>query len=232
VAAKRNAPAAARKAIVEPVPSQPGPAFFLSYARAAQRGTRVSRTAAANQSIRKLFDDLSERLLQMVPLEPGHDLGFMDSHIETGTEWTPELLKTLSTCRVFVALLSEPYLHRSEWCPMEWHLFSRRRVTQVRPGAQFASGMIPVTWTPMRLPTPPLVRKVQRFQPTDLPAEILEMYDKHGLFGMSQIDAEAYKAVTWVLASEIHATLSTVVVAHASPRARVGLRRSFAGGAK
>ena len=89
--------------------STTGPAFFLSYARAGGRSGLTNRSAEVNQPVNKLFLDLLARLPHMVPVPPGQDLGFMDYNMEPGVRWEPELLRNLSSCRVFVALISEPY---------------------------------------------------------------------------------------------------------------------------
>jgi hypothetical protein len=201
-------------------PPPGGPVFFLSY----------SRTTRLNTEVGQLFEDLTDRVQQIVPLRPGEQAGFMDVHMEAGEEWNDELLRNLATCQVFVALLSGPYLRNSIWCPMEWDLFFGRQVTP-RAGGQnrpHAKAIIPVWWTPFGEPLPPMVGQVQCFALSSLATRRQKaLYDSEGMLGMLDMDPPAYKAAVWTLARQIYKMRQDFDVAPDPAPKTDGLRRSF-----
>ena len=196
------------------------PAFFLSYARAP--------ISDANEFVKEFFDDLCRDVSQLIAVKPGDPTGFMDRSLEAGTQWEAELLKMVGTCKVFVALLSEPYLYRSKWCAMEWDLFSQRKVTR-RPnagGSSFSHAILPVVWAPLARPTPFRVNQVQRFVP-DLPERYVALYQSEGILGAKKMDTDAYKAMVWKLGREIQKTVASYHVSSIMMQKSDGLRRTF-----
>lgn len=175
------------------------PLFFLSYAHA-------RRPDEPNQWVVQFFDDLSENVAELAGRPAGSDPGFIDRSMAGGTRWPGELLKAVGTCKVFVALLSDPYV-ASSWCGMEWYAFSQRRVSR-RAGADsvYETGIIPVLWTPVPLDRlPPAVGEVQRFTPRGLPdPTIPARYAAEGIYGLMRMGQEMhYQAVVWRLAQSI-----------------------------
>ena len=175
------------------------PLFFLSYAHAMHRDE-------PNQRVVKFFEDLSEDVAELVARPAGSDPGFIDRSMAGGARWSSELLQAIGTCKVFVALLSDPYV-TSSWCGMEWYAFSRREVTRnsgARSGHE--TGIIPVLWTPVpdhRLPR--VVDAVQRFSPRGLPdVNIPVRYATEGVYGLMRMGHETiYQGVVWRLAQSI-----------------------------
>jgi hypothetical protein len=205
-----------------------GPPFLLSYARAKGPVRPPEFVADANESVERLFMDLSNRVAQLIPLPAGRDPGFMDRSLEAGERWSDELLQNLSTCRVFVALLSDPYLHRSRWCAMEWDLFARRQVRRVRDtGRDYGTPILPILWTPMEQPVPGVVAAVQRFVPSGVPPEYRHIYVSEGVLGMSHVHNDAYKAIVWKIARQIQIILSSFQVEPIVQPTTAGLRQSF-----
>lgn len=67
-----------------------------------------------------------------------------------GERWSGDLRWAVGNCSVFVALLSDRYLHGSTWCAMEWDLFSRREMrARSGPRAEAESAILPILWTPV-----------------------------------------------------------------------------------
>jgi TIR domain len=236
-------PSPQRKA-PEPAAPQPqpgrglisGPAFFLSYARAKASSPReAGGLGDPNRGVKQLYADLNERVRQMLPLRAGEEAGWMDGRLEAGDLWSGELLRNLGKARAFVALLSPPYLQRSEWCAMEWDYFGRR---DVRPQNGAARGspptaIIPVLWTPLDGTLPSMVAKVQRFMPSPVVTpEHIQLYESEGVLGMSDVNPVAYRAVVWALARQIQETCAALEVAPTVSTSTARLRRSFADGGR
>jgi hypothetical protein len=217
----------------EPVVVDPPvqPAFFLSYARATPPSARAAGDLDdPNAGVKELYADLNRRVRHLLPLRAGEEAGFMDDRMETGQLWNEELLRNVGTARVFVALLSPPYLERSEWCPMEWDLFTRRKVSP-RPGKPpraNATAVIPILWTPIKDEIPPIVDQVQRFIPTPvLTSQHIQLYKSEGVLGMSDVDRAAYRAIVWAIAREIQEIDAALRVAPSYEAGTNHLRRSF-----
>lgn len=184
----------------------PASLFFLSYAHS--RAT--SRNAPPRERDRhavKFFNDLSENVSWLVSRAAGEELGFMDRTIRYGSQWSGELLHALGSCQAFVALLSEPYT-TCDWCGMEWHAFSQRKVV-AEPGAGDQgrqTPIFPVIWAPMPAGrTPVVIRRVQRFAPAGLPAmDLVANYERFGVLGLMQLRRwSAYRGIVWTLAQSI-----------------------------
>ena len=128
------------------MPSGPvRPYFFLSYARTPRRdpGDRED----PDRWVHKLYRDLCAEILQMTDAEPG-EAGFMDRENRLGTEWSPELVSALATCRVFVPLYSRRYFE-SDNCGREWFAFARREVNQHARRGEPVYAVVPALWSKM-----------------------------------------------------------------------------------
>jgi TIR domain len=208
------------------------PAFFLSYARPQSQSTFGAALDFDNPVFR-LFNDLCVRVNQAIRMPVGMDVGFIDANLEVGVQWRPELLRMIGTCTVFVALLSEPYLYDSKWCPMEWHLFKQR---EVRPKKGYAnispnsSAILPVLWTPIYGDFPPVVEAAERFMPADLPPEYLARYQRDGLLGARDISIAAYTALVSKIARHIQIVRATRTVVPLVKEDTSGLPDTFWGG--
>jgi hypothetical protein len=176
-----------------------GPLFFLSYARASPRPSRE-----ANRHAIRFFDDLSENVSSLVSLPTGEEPGFIDQSIQPGIRWTPELLHSLGTCQVFIALVGEPYL-TSHWCGMEWYGFAQRPVRRLGAAASAKqTAILPVIWVPYPDDqTPKVVAEVERFSPPPLPAiDLATKYKRDGILGL-MLRRGPYPGVVWELAKAI-----------------------------
>jgi hypothetical protein len=196
------------------------PVFFLSYSRP------PGSTSGPDSRVRRLFDDLTRHLSELLAFPAGQSIGFLDPTIESGVKWRRQLLHAVGTCQVFVPLLTPRYFG-SEWAAMEWDAFTRRSVTS-RTGTAPASVVVPVTWVPTG-PTevPAAVRRYQRFRPGQS-GESAEMYEVEGLYGLMVMSFEdVYHFVTWKLAQHIARVVSTCFVEPDVPADTNGLRRSF-----
>ncbi|GAA0895903.1 TIR domain-containing protein [Virgisporangium aurantiacum] len=181
------------------------PVFFLSYARQRQLHRPAAPPQPINQHVKRLYRDVSEHLGQLVGAFPGEDPGFMDITMEAGDLWRPQLLEKASTCQVLICLISTPYLIRSEWCAMEWDLFTRRRVLSRDDGKPAnAKAIIPILWAPYTVDVPAEIDEVNRFVPTDLcTPENVDLYQSQGLFGLMAAGDDAYRPIVWSLAMTV-----------------------------
>jgi hypothetical protein len=182
------------------------PVFFLSHARERQLHRPTSVLQPINQQVQRLYRDVSEQLGQLVAAQPGQDLGFVDMTMDTGERWKQRLLDKVSSAQVFVCLISVRYLTNSEWCAMEWDLFTRRRVLSREDGKPaLASAIIPVYWAPYVVPVPAEIEDVNRFTPMDLCSpEVVELYQNDGLYGLMVAgNDDAYRPIVWSLAKTI-----------------------------
>lgn len=206
------------------------PLFFLSYAHTPD-GRRGPAALEPHTFVRRLFEDLSVHVGELVGRPAGADPGFMDLSMSGGERWTTELLTAAGTCQVFVPLVSRSLL-RSTWCGMEWHAFSRRKVVprEGRPSGH-ETGIVPVTWLatdPGPLPT--VVGDIQRFSPTNLPdPQIVRQYQREGVYGLLTMQMEnAYRAVVWRLAQRVVAVHRDYRVEPLIPPSAAELRNVFA----
>ncbi|TDC34704.1 TIR domain-containing protein [Micromonospora sp. 15K316] len=202
------------------------PLFFLSHSRSPARRA----VAGPSEYLLRFYEDLSVHVSELVGPETGVDPGFMDTVMTGGERWTPELLRAAGTCQVFVPLLSSALLG-SDWCGMEWHAFSRRRIERRRDDVSaHETAIVPVTWSPTegaRLPK--AVREIQRFSPTPMPTEIVAQYQREGVYGLLTLQMEnAYRAVVWRLAQRIVAIHRAYRVEPLVPSGVGELRNLFA----
>lgn len=181
------------------------PLFFLSYAHSAENKS-PSQPQDPNQAFVKFFDDLSHSIADLVSRPPGSDPGYIDRSMGSGVHWTDELLNAIGSCQVFVALISVRYFD-SEWCGKEWYAFSRRKVVVLPSGSSRQTAIVPVTWAAPIPPSrvPPVVSKVQRFMPINLPdPATAALYSNEGIVGLQRMGLEgAYQTVVWRLAQHI-----------------------------
>jgi hypothetical protein len=178
-----------------------GQLFFLSYAHAAPQPSRE-----ANRHVIRFFNELSENVSWLVSRPTGEEPGFLDRSMNPGSRWTPELLDSLGTCQVFVALIAAPYL-TCNWCGMEWCGFAMRSVLRRgHAGSTRQTAILPVIWAPYaKDQTPAVVAGVQRFAPDGLPmAGLAARYEEHGVLGLKRTGRDSdYHAIVWELAKAI-----------------------------
>jgi hypothetical protein len=183
----------------------PPPAFFLSYAHP-RIGQQVGEPQQATRRFDKFFDGLAETVAELVGLETGTDVGFMDRSMHPGETWSDELLQAVGTCQVCVALLSPRYVSR-KWCAMEWSAFAQRRVIRRSDHKEVSRRpIIPVKWAPMpddnRVPA--AVTEVQRFGLTGLPdSSHGGLYETEGIMGVMHMGSPAYDTIVWKLARAV-----------------------------
>jgi hypothetical protein len=200
--------------------------FFLSYVR--YRGVK----AASNyEAVRRLFVDLSMSVSQMVDLRAGQHAGFMDDAVESGGPWRGRRRRAVSSCHVFVSLLTPRYVDSSRWCAMEWDLFSRRRALHRDPPGgddelPATAPIIPVMWEPLNGPLPTQVAAVADFGAV-LSAPQRDKYRANGLQALRVIDPGAYRAIVTRLAREIARLYGLYQVEPLVLPDDRGLRRSF-----
>jgi TIR domain len=168
------------------------PLFFMSHAN----------SAGGQQEAKRFFDDLTQFVGEMVAW-PG-PRGYMDRRMNVGTRWTPELLHAVGTCQIFIALLSVPYTD-SEWCGMEWHAFSQRKVVSAAHAPSHQSCIIPLLWAPVqeqKIPGP--IQAVQRLPQGELENADFQRYQAHGLYGLLATRQEViYQRVAWQVALQV-----------------------------
>jgi FxsC-like protein len=160
---------------------QARPYFFLSYARTPKRdpGDRED----PDRWVHKLYRDLCAEILQMTDAEPG-DAGFMDRENRLGSEWSPELITALATCRVFVPLYSRRYFE-SDNCGREWFAFARREVNEHARRREQASAIVPGLWTKMPRDTIPEVAQHIQYDHAGLG----QRYLAEGFYGIMKLSS-------------------------------------------
>jgi hypothetical protein len=219
--------------VTELTADDPGaPVFFLSYSRP-DRTRSVGPPREPNRNVIRLFDDLSELVNELIGSPVGGEPGFLDLGRGGGDLWQKTVLQAAGTCQVMVCLVSYPYLFHSSWCPLEWDVFSRRRVVpRSGPVPRTESAIVPVLWTPFeqRLPAP--VAAVRMFTPTGLPDEDwTARYLTDGLLGVARTGQTAiYDAIVWKLAMHIQRIHGRYRVEPSVPDGVEGLRTSFTEG--
>ncbi|GAA2140004.1 hypothetical protein GCM10009760_22810 [Kitasatospora kazusensis] len=122
------------------------PYFFLSYAHTPRAGTRGA--GDPNHWVSKLYEDLTDAVLQITDLPDGAPVGFMDQSMHQGQLWAERLARELAVCRVFVPLYSPRYFN-SVACGQEWHSFTQRPVYPQKQTSERTSGIVPVLWVAM-----------------------------------------------------------------------------------
>jgi FxsC-like protein len=107
--------------------------FFFSYAR-----------ANLDDYLKKFYQDLSDKIREMLGLNREEQVGFFDETIELGADWSAEIVSALQECPVMVCAYSPAYFN-SPYCGKEWEFFRRRRAAH--PGAPPV--IKPVIWVPL-----------------------------------------------------------------------------------
>lgn len=185
-------------------PDHRAPLFFFSHANA-HKAANGARGADADEPFLTFFTDLSLYVNQLIYRPTGADPGFVDKGMRSGVDWEREILGAVSSCQVFVALISEPYIHR-EWCGKEWDAFTRRRTWHVEDRRPADSPcIIPIVWAPLGARSQPkAVTARQLFTPKDpRDAQVAARYTSEGVFGLLNTDLDAYRSTVWILAKEI-----------------------------
>jgi hypothetical protein len=185
-------------------PDHSAPLFFFSHANVREVGNGTPG-AGADEPFLTFFTDLSLNVNQLVYRPPGADPGFVDKGMRSGVDWEHEILAAVSSCQVFVALISEPYIHR-EWCGKEWDAFTRRRTWHVEHRRLADSPcVIPVVWAPLGARSQPqAITTRQLFTPMDpRDGQVATRYTAEGIFGLLKTDQDAYRTAVWLLAKEI-----------------------------
>ncbi|MEU5674903.1 TIR-like protein FxsC [Micromonospora sp. NPDC047762] len=203
------------------------PLFFISCSRAL-----VARaTGETAEHVSRFFEDLSVHVSELVGPVTGMNAGFLDTSIEDGDRWSPELLHAAGTCQVFVPLVSRALLGSAS-CGREWDAFSRRRITPRRSSASpHETAIVPVTWLPTNgVVLPRVLRDVQRFSATALPdPDIAVHHQREGVHGLLTMRWEnVYRAVVWRLAQRIVAIHRSYLVEPWVPESVDELRNRFA----
>jgi hypothetical protein len=171
------------------------PVFFVSHA--GRGGT--------SEEVRLFYRSLSDNVTELIGGEPGRDPGFLDTETTFGSPRPESLTRALGTSQVMVFLTSQLSLG-SPWCAREWDLQTRRQVYDRRTGEPAdVTPILPVLWTPLLRPEPPLVAAIQRFVPTGLPdPATVAFYQSEGLLGLLATGRyEDFQAVIWRLSLRI-----------------------------
>jgi hypothetical protein len=213
-------------------PADSAPAFFLSYARPKAPPRKTTTATNYNRPEQKLFDDLTENLAQLLPLPAGQEPGYMDAHLEVGGRWKSELVQMVGTCQIFIALINDSYISTSQWCAMEWDLFSQRRVVPKAGGRRamnHGTAILPILWAPVVGDMPKVVADVQMFTPAGVPERYERVYAENGVLGMIQMNDEAYGPTIWKLAMQIQTMWASYAVEPARDADIGALRTSFGG---
>ncbi|WP_166661402.1 TIR-like protein FxsC [Paractinoplanes brasiliensis] len=181
------------------------PVFFLSYWRPDPAKHGAGQPREPNRFVMQFFDELSENVNNLIGSMPGRDPGFLDVARGGGELWERQLLHAAGTCQVFICLLSTPYLTGSQWCAREWDLFTRREVRPRHSLAQpYETAVVPVLWTPLSTPLPPVVSDVNLFVPTRLRDDYRAEYQAEGLLGLLRTGQRlVFDTVVWRIAQRV-----------------------------
>jgi hypothetical protein len=210
----------------EPGADRPGagrneavPYFFLSYAREstglrgpnAGAGVRGPNAEAAPrddiEEVRPFFRLLCIHLSQLAAdiasderaASPALVPGYLAGDAAGGPSWRPRMLNALSTCRVFVPLLSPAYLD-SPSCRREWETFRRRDEMRRRLHPFGLSAVVPVLWSPPgALDLPEWASGIQLTDTTGGPE-----YAEHGIRALLAGDPAVYRNTVFRIARRIH----------------------------
>lgn len=159
------------------------PYFFLSYAQSPANATTGSLATDAWQG--KLFEDLCDRVAGLVglPVAAAKYVGFMSGKPrDRRGHLSAELGRALTTCRVFVPLLSRHYFDNDE-CGKEWFAFNSRALNSTARGGSAAGAIIPVIWEPVAADYLPAAVRAVRFNHADLG----EQYATTGFYGIIKL---------------------------------------------
>jgi FxsC-like protein len=175
------------------------PYFFLSYAHVPSPDGEDA--GESNLWIEKLFNDLRRRVAEQAKLRDlPSSIGFMDTGIRHGIEWSTELSGQLAACRTFVPLYSARYF-LSEACGREWSSFCLRVRNLHAQGSGHIRQIIPVQWIPVPLDQRPEEARRIQFRPEDLGPK----YARHGFYPLTHVDEykDAYNYALYHLAAQI-----------------------------
>jgi FxsC-like protein len=155
------------------------PYFFLSYARTPKRD--LADRSDPDRWVYKLYKDLCDEILQLTDVQP-EEAGFMDRENKLGSEWSPELIAALKTCRVFVPLYSRRYFE-SDNCGREWLAFAQREVMHRAEGGEAVDAIVPALWHRMERDQIPEVAKSFQYNHADLGTR----YSDEGFYGIMKL---------------------------------------------
>jgi hypothetical protein len=124
------------------------PLFFISYAH---------DSGEDDAHIQRFYRDLNHDVLIFAGRRSGEIAGFCDVSFQLGEQWSPALIRNLSTAQVFIPILSPVYF-ASPGCGKEWTIFTSR-LDRSGPRESSASSIIPLLWVPIDLP--PVARPYQ-----------------------------------------------------------------------
>jgi FxsC-like protein len=109
--------------------------FFLSYARGDD-----------DLFVKRFFDDLSAEVRVLAGVDPGQDVGFLDSQsIEVGMQWKIRMAEALSESRCFIALCTPRYF-LSKYCGSEWSAFEDRLRRYEASSRVSPNCLMPLEW--------------------------------------------------------------------------------------
>jgi hypothetical protein len=208
------------------------PVFMVSYARS-RLDVQAKSPYQVDQHVLQFYNDLNGHMAELTPMkEIGQAPGFLDMTVGTGDDWEKDLRHAAGSCQILICLLSPRYLTRSEWCAMEWHIYSQRKIVirkNGEPAPEKISNIVPVTWLPVMEEIPEMVNKVTRFSPLDLPhPDFQPQYQANGLAGLlNSRQINAYDAIVWTLAKYIQKRCAAYWVEPNVPDSLDGLPRSF-----
>lgn len=208
------------------------PVFFMSHANVYDLKDGGEGADEPNTLFSTFFSDLSQDLNQLVARRTGADPGFIDrDKLRAGSPWEPDILQAIGTCQVLIALVSASF-SKSKWCGKEWDAFTRRRTWSRKDGALMPNPKcaVPVLWTVgQQEDYPQIVMKHHQFRPRPtLKLPLDKLYLAEGVYGLHQIEQEAYRATVWRLAQEIEHRVSEYWVEPSIPADSNSLTDVFA----
>ncbi|MFB7620603.1 TIR-like protein FxsC, partial [Kitasatospora sp. NPDC056181] len=156
----------------------------------------LSHSGADAIWVSRLFQDLSEAILEITDVPRGVPVGFING----GQVSTEQAALALASCRVFVPLYARRYF-QSQRCGREWEAFTRRPVAPRSPGAGFSTGIVPVKWIPMERYRPPEAATRLQADTADFGPD----YDTEGLLTLMKLSYHqpAYELAVHRLARRI-----------------------------
>ena len=197
------------------------PYFFLSYAR-----TPRNDPNGPNPDIwvQRLYNDLSNEILQHTSLPHGVQPGFMDVDLQAGVEWERRLATELAMCRVFVPLYSRRYFH-SVQCGKEWAAFDLRRRRHANGRRDLPEVIVPAYWVPVPEYEMPVMAKTIQFTDPALGPH----YVRRGLYEMMKIGRfrDHYKSAVFALARRIIEVAEGVRLPAGEPADYASIRSAF-----
>ena len=147
----------------------------------------------------------------------------MDRDNKLGSEWSPELMAALKSCRVFVPLYSRRYFESSN-CGREWFAFARREVLHRAEGGEAVDAIVPALWHRMDRGAIPEVAQTFQYNHVDLGTR----YSDEGFYGIMKLRnyRADYQRAVHQLAKRI-IEIGDQSVAHADDDVREFDRKDF-----